>query len=201
MAEDERLAVVEHEVELIGDGASLPELDVLVARRIASLDPELQELLRVAAVLGDTFAPVHVAVAVGRPVLEATRSLERMMDAGFFEVSGDELTFRHDLVHETVYMSIAEPIRRDLHREVANRLTAAGVPAAVIARHVLVGAREGDASAAGLLRQVGGEVAPFAPATAVLHLTRALEVEPDPVVKADRGERARPILVRREFGR
>lgn len=94
-----RLKLVEHRAVLSGD--PLPRaLSVLLDRRIAGLTPETADVLKVAAVLGDGFAPHSLAAVMGRSTAAVLPALDEAIQAEILVSRGSGLAFRHDLVRE-----------------------------------------------------------------------------------------------------
>ncbi len=109
--------------QVAGANEPLPrEFRLGVLRRLAQLDSNVQDVVRVASVLGSSFLARDLATVADRPLVELLPLLGHAVDAGVLEARGDALAFRHGLVREAVYEHIAPGVRRDLHREVGWRL-------------------------------------------------------------------------------
>jgi DNA-binding SARP family transcriptional activator len=108
-------------------------LDGFIGRRLATLSAAALRLVRCAAVSGQDFS-----LALASSVLEchpidlsdAWRELEQT------HVFRDGL-FAHDLIFETALAAVPAQIARDLHRRVAQHLSAQHAPAARVAHHWL----------------------------------------------------------------
>ena len=174
-----RLVATGDEVELIDQAIDEVSLDDLIARQLGALSGPDRELLRTASLLGRTFAPRHLAAATGSALSEGVDGLERLLRAGLLVPVRDDLAFRHDLVRHAVYETIPAPLRVDLHRDLADRLAAAGFPAAVVAAQYLKGARPGDGEAVVVLRQAAREAMATMPGRAGRYLERARELVSD----------------------
>jgi DNA-binding CsgD family transcriptional regulator len=149
-----------------------------VVRRLGTLPVPVQDMLRVAALLGSTFDARHVAVAMRSSVIELAPLIEEAVAAGVLRERNEALAFRHDLVREAVYQNVPAGLRRDLHREVGQRLGAAGIDLLIVAQQVSLGAEPVDPDAAGWLCRAADDVASRAPAVAVDLLERALGLLP-----------------------
>ncbi|MGI8929200.1 MAG: helix-turn-helix transcriptional regulator [Candidatus Limnocylindrales bacterium] len=101
-------------------GAPLPAAmrDVLLAR-VASVDADTQELLRIVAAGGAQVSTQIVAMVAGSEPAEAEASLREAVDRRLIvptESDGDErLAFRHALVQEAVYSELLPGERARLH--------------------------------------------------------------------------------------
>jgi hypothetical protein len=163
------------EVESLGAQAGLA---VSILYRLSLLPADSIELLRAAAICGRTVDVAELSMLTGQDTLALAESLRGAGRAGIVETSGDKLSFRHELIHDALYQDWPVPVRRALHRELAERLAAAGAPAWRIARHLSLGAEAGDVNAVAWLHRTGLELAPRDPAAAVTMLERAAELAP-----------------------
>ena len=161
-------------VELISGGIP-PSLPLLILHRLSFLAPATLELLRVASVLGASFAVADLSAVVGRPTAGLLGALEEAIAAGILESRGELLGFRHDLIWEALYQDLPAPLRRSLHLDAGRALAAAGAPPEQVAEQLVRGASAGDTQAMDWLRRAAREAAPRAPAVAVELLQRALE--------------------------
>src|SRR5919202_756695 len=118
-----------------------------VVRRLRALPEAVVELLRAAAVLGESFTVADVAALGGRSPSETARLLTRAADEGLLRSDGMALGFRHDLLREAVELALPLPLRATLHREAARLLRARGAAPAVIAHHLVAGGGDDDAIA------------------------------------------------------
>ena len=189
--------------ELVAAGAIsaevvLPEaLADVLRERIEDLSEPAQELLKVASVAGRRVSHGLLVAAAGRPEAELEAGLREAI-AGQVMVA-DPVTetyrFRHALLQETVYGDLLPGERSRLHGTYARLLTDSG-PAAELAHHCLAG-HDLPGALAAMVRAATEATAVSAPAEALGHLTRAIEVwdrVPDAAVVAeiDRG----PLLLR-----
>ncbi|MYS84971.1 ATP-binding protein [Embleya scabrispora] len=108
-------------------GAVSPGVRAAVHRRLALLDEAVVELLRVASVLGPSFDIGPLARAAGVGEIAARRLLAQAVDAHVLEpVENGGVAFRHDLVREALYTSLADDRRCRLHAAVVRALPATG---------------------------------------------------------------------------
>ncbi|MGA9278647.1 AAA family ATPase [Ilumatobacter sp.] len=133
-------------LRLIGGGADLPDImrqtagnplllqavdpddgsvdmQSAVHRRLASLDKEVQETLRLMSVLGLEFELRVAAVANRRDELELLEDLERAVAARLLDDVGlDRFRFAHALVRSSLRDELSSARRTRMHRRVADAL-------------------------------------------------------------------------------
>jgi DNA-binding CsgD family transcriptional regulator/tetratricopeptide (TPR) repeat protein len=145
----------------------------LVVRRLADLPSATRELLQVTAVFGDAATLRDVAAVARRSPTEVVGQLNEAFAAQLLDEADDRVVFRHQLVHDAIYMRIPASARRLLHREAAEALTAAGADRLHVADHLMLGAERGDEQAITLLRDTAREASARAPLVAVELVRRA----------------------------
>lgn len=157
-------------------------LSDLVVRRLRHLPTATLELLRAAAVLGDSVSVRDVAAVARRSTAEVVGQLGDAFDLQLLDEVAKRIVFRHQLVHDAIYQHIPSPLRLLLHREAAGALMAAGADRLDVADHLLLGAEPGDAQVVGWLREAAVDAATKAPLVAVELLRRAeaLVADSDP---------------------
>lgn len=156
---------------------SLPRsLRLTVLRRLATLLEETQQLLKIASVLGTSFAARDLSIVTGRAVIEFLAAITEATRAGFLRDEEGYLTFRHDVIREAIYEDIPLPIRKELHRHAGIALGAAGVPPIGVAGHLSLGASVGDVEAVEWLHRAALDIAPRSAPVAVELLERAREL-------------------------
>ncbi len=101
-----------------------PQLRRLVGARVAMLPPDVQDLLDVAAVVGERLDPAVLARATAAEVQDVSAQLAVAVDAGVLRSRGDGLLFEHALVRDAVYAGLSPDARGELHRRVALALDA-----------------------------------------------------------------------------
>ena len=131
---EDRLAVRPGvEAELERPGESPPTLSTAIADRLGFLRPETQHVLRMAALLGSDFSVLDLAAVLGRPVPSLAGELVEAHEAGILVETGSRSMFRHSLIRHALYERAPVPLRIGLHRQAAEALAAAGMPAERVA--------------------------------------------------------------------
>ena len=105
----------------------------LLEQRIAALSAEGLLLVRIATVAGSDFSPDLAQAVSGRDVLELADAWSVLERLGIFDVRG----FAHDLMLEAAMRLLPQPIRRVIHRRVAEFCKERGAPPARLAQHWL----------------------------------------------------------------
>jgi DNA-binding CsgD family transcriptional regulator len=155
-----------------------PSLRTVVVRRLSGLRPRSVEMLRAAAVLGESFSARDLAIVADAPLPDVLEALDEPVDAGFVTGESGTFTFRHDLVRDALYEDIAPAARKAMHLHTAHALAGAGAEPIRIAEHLALGAEAGDRQAAMWMRDAAVDVAPRAPVTAAELLQRAARLLP-----------------------
>jgi predicted ATPase len=105
-----------------------PALHALLAARLDRLDAAERSALALGAVAGDVFEPAAVHALAGgitRAALE--QACDRLVERDLLvRVEGARLRFRHDLVREAAYASLAKSARARLHERHAEWLAGRG---------------------------------------------------------------------------
>jgi tetratricopeptide (TPR) repeat protein len=175
---------------LAEDDASVPEsVRHAVGVRLARLGEEADELLAVAAVLGEAVDARLLATVAGRAPDDVEPLLDELLDARLLRAGDRGFEFTHALVREAVGAEI-NPLRRArLHRRTAEALAAAGEESHLeeIAHHLSEAA---DERAAGYLRRAGDH------ALAMLAYEEAAELY-GRALEAAEGAAAAPLLLAR----
>jgi DNA-binding CsgD family transcriptional regulator len=149
-----------------------------VLRRLAALPETTQDALRVASLLGASFAPADLATACGTSVVELTRTLQPAIAGAILEDRPPVVSFRHALIRDAVYEHIPLSMRRELHREIARALAESSGDARTVAHHLGLAAAGEDPEAAAWMRRAASDVAQASPAVAVELLERARDLLP-----------------------
>jgi DNA-binding CsgD family transcriptional regulator len=147
-----------------------------VLRILGGLDPGVRGVLRAGAILGSTFTSRQLVAASGRSTVALMQPIEEAIRAGFLHDKQGSLAFRHDLVRAVVYDQIPEPLRRSVHRAVAQALADAGEPELTVAAHFARGGEPGDHAAVNWLHRSARRVCTTSPETALALIDRALEL-------------------------
>ena len=117
-------------------------IESVVAERMGHRALPEQVVLKLASVIGDTFAPGLLARLMGEQPASAGvgEVLVNLQEAGLLVATAGDHSFRHQIIRMVVYDSLTETDRRSLHRRVAEylegsgRLSAGGI-AALLAHH------------------------------------------------------------------
>jgi DNA-binding CsgD family transcriptional regulator len=128
------------------------EFVTAMARRLAGLSSSARELVELVATAG---RPLPVRDAFGlMPSLgscDGADGLAGAVESGLITVAADALAFRHDLVRETIYATLAGDRARQLHAHLADyHLRVLGEPL-VAASHARAAATPGDLASALIL--------------------------------------------------
>ena len=129
-----------------GDGAPQPtSLSHTVKERVARAGSDVEELLRVAAVVGTRFDVDFVAELADIAIGDAVRRAQHALRAGLLEAAGDHFQFAGSIIRDVLYDTTPAPIRASHHRRAAARLV--DRPEAAALHHAAVGdwARAHDA--------------------------------------------------------
>ena len=117
-------------------GADPPaRLRAAVLRRVAECGPDVERVLRLAAVIGNDFHVSDLELLSGEGAAALATPLHAATRAGVLtdSPSAATLRFTHDLVRETILADCPAALRVALHRDAAVVLGDAGAPASRIA--------------------------------------------------------------------
>jgi DNA-binding SARP family transcriptional activator len=121
-----------------GDGAPQPaSLSQTVKERVARAGSDVEELLRVAAVVGTRFDLDFVAELADIAIGDAVRRAQHALRAGLLEAAGDHFQFAGSIIRDVLYDTTPAPIRTTHHRRAAARLI--DRPEAAAVHHAAVG--------------------------------------------------------------
>jgi DNA-binding SARP family transcriptional activator len=102
------------------EAAALPDsLMAAVLERVRRTGSPVEEVLRVAAILGSTFEPAIAAPMLGIPIEVAGRRIEAARRARLLREAGREFEFANDLIREILYRTTPLPTRIARHRRAA----------------------------------------------------------------------------------
>lgn len=161
-------------------GALPSSLGVLVLHRLSFLPAETLDALRLAAFLGATSSASDLCRISSVSAFALASKLRPALVAGVLESDGERFRFRHDVIREALYLDIPEPLRNQLHLDVAEALTEADAPPERIAEHLLRGASRESPDSVPALRAFADRLAARAPGLAADVLARAAELGPGP---------------------
>jgi DNA-binding CsgD family transcriptional regulator len=126
---------VEARFELDSRGAGLDEL---IRAQLAQLDPPTRDVLAAMAVWGTEVGAGDLGRVLPGHADELDEPLARAIASGLVRRDpAGTVGFSHDVFRDVTYDELAEAQRRDLHRQVAEVLTAAGYRPSLIADHLL----------------------------------------------------------------
>jgi DNA-binding SARP family transcriptional activator len=162
----------------------LPEgVKETIELRLARLEPDTVDWLRVASVVGRDFDPALVEQLMAVDEERFLTSLEEAIDAGLLVESSREsghYSFSHALIRETLYDGMSAQRRARIHGRVAETLEGAAEPPSLgaLAYHFTRAGRRADADKAiAYATQAAAEAtALLAHEDAAQHYSRALEL-------------------------
>jgi DNA-binding CsgD family transcriptional regulator len=173
----------EHAARLLQIGAQ--GVSRAVGLRLARLPPAALALLRAAAILGDGAELRHAAALAGVEAGELGPAAAALVRLDLLRRE-DPLEFFHPVVRRAVYETLDVVERGAAHRSAAELLLEAGAPPESAAGHLLRVVPQADAFVVSTLRQAADRsLAQGAAEAAVGYLTRALEEQLDPAVRAE----------------
>ncbi|MDQ3380225.1 MAG: AAA family ATPase [Actinomycetota bacterium] len=180
-----------------------PSLRHTILRRMSSLPEETLDVLKVASVLGTTFALADLTTVTRQSPATLVGHLTDAVGAGFVHDLGGRFAFRHDLVREVLYVELLPTLRTSLHLDAARSLAAAGSSPGQVAAHFSLSAAHGDAEAVAWLTRAARELVGHAPTVAIELFERALELAPlsDPIRVDLNVGLIRPLVWTGELGR
>jgi predicted ATPase len=150
-----------------------------IQRRVASLAPVTQDVLRAGALAGSTVLPDVVAAVTGHPVAAVDAAAVEAVSAGVLHSAGGELRFAHDLFRESIGEAVDADTRPALRLAIARALEARAerggdVDAAELASHFRAAVSHGglDRAVAWALRAAETDRASLALSEAATHLRR-----------------------------
>ena len=159
----------------IGDASPLASIAVA---RFAGLDPETQMALRAAAILGRNVRLDDLASVLGRAPVDVLRQVEELVRADVFLEPTEHLTFRHDIIRDTVLADTPPLVHDALDRRATEVLLRAGSSPLDLARRLASSAALGDAAAARSLAEAAQLTSVSDPFTAAQLAERAHDIAP-----------------------
>jgi DNA-binding CsgD family transcriptional regulator len=172
----------EHVPRLLEIGAQ--GVSRVVGLRLARLEPEALALLRAASILGDGVELRHAAALAGMDANELGPAAAALVRLDLLR-SEDPVEFFHPVVRTAVTETLDVVEREAAHRAAAELLVGAGAPAESVAGHLLRVTPRADLFVVSTLRQAAERsLAQGAAEPAIGYLTRALEEEVEPALRA-----------------
>lgn len=118
----------------------------------------------------------ELATVSASSVAALSATLGAAVAAQVLQDDGTGLRFRHDLIHEAIYMDVPASIRIAWHRDAAHRLADAGAHPQVVAAQMLRSALPGDTEAIEQLARAARDIAPGFPDVGAELFERALDL-------------------------
>jgi DNA-binding NarL/FixJ family response regulator len=177
LSEEGLVQVTDDEVHLAAHGVPRRMLDS-VGAQVARLSPDTRDLLQMASVLGQRFSVDELAAIMDRQPMALLRPVREAIGAGLVVEDGERLSFRHDLVRESIDAGLPVAMRRAMQRRALEVMLEHGAPPSDVARLVMEVAQPGDLQAIAVLRRAAAEIAHVSPAVAAPLSRRALELAP-----------------------
>ncbi|TWP46102.1 AAA family ATPase [Lentzea tibetensis] len=147
---------------------------------LGRVSAEAVRLAGAAAVLGTGSDPWLAGELAGLDASELSGAVEALAAANVLTSDDDHLVFAHPVVREAVLTDLGPVARAALHARAATSLLAANAPVDRVAAHLVQAPKGTLPDAAGVLRRAATALlAAGDAATAVAHLTRAIDEAPD----------------------
>jgi DNA-binding SARP family transcriptional activator len=102
-----------------GDAPAPESLRDAVLARVGRAGPDVEEFLRVGAVLGSTFDLVTVSDLLDVPLEESARRSDRAVRARLLNEAGPTFEFANDLIREILYRTTPQPVLTARHGRAA----------------------------------------------------------------------------------
>ncbi len=154
-----------------------PEVERVVLQRLALLSDAANQVLRVAAVLGEAFSFSLLRRVSPLDQSVTLRALNEVLRHRLLEKAEAGYRFGHNTVRAAVYATISSNERRLIHRRAAQALEAIGQgEASVLAHHYILGGLP-EKAAAYFLEAGKHALALYALPLAQRHFSRAMELE------------------------
>jgi DNA-binding CsgD family transcriptional regulator len=170
--------------------AHIPQwMHMLAASRLEGLSAGSRQFTETASVLGRSFRLEDVAEIVNQSPGALLAALDEAVSAHLLTAAPDGLAFTHEFVRQAAAQMLPESVRQALHWQFGHMLLARGGSAVPAARHLLNGARPGDAVGLAGLDRAAAELLPFAPQAAADLGTAALAL----TAPTDPGRAARAV--------
>ncbi len=146
--------------------------------RLDQMSELAHQVAAVATALGRRFPFDDLAAMLERPPSALMGPVEEMLHAGLFVETDNMLTFRHDLILETVRASLPRSVTRALDRQAATVLMARGALPLEVAARLAASAEPGDEVAITTLSKAADTLETTDPGAAADLSRRALDLAP-----------------------
>lgn len=151
-----------------------------VNRRLQSLSPLTKKTLKLAAVLGTSFAPKDLSMMLDESPVSLLTVLDEALACGLVVCRSDDFAFRSEPVWRVVLDSVPPPVRVLLHRQAATMLLSEPDGMEAAALHLAHSAQHGDAEAVRIISQAAERLLVSDPVTAASLVTRGMDLlEPE----------------------
>lgn len=143
-----------------GPSPAVARLAAAIGQQLAQVTPDARAVIELVAVAGRPLAIAGAAELLPQLSNAAREAAVRQaLDSGLLVIVEHRLTFRHDLIRESVYEGIDTDRRRELHRRFATSLLEAHAPLAA-APHAQAGSAGGDVAGAAILAAAAERLVP-----------------------------------------
>ncbi len=157
-----------------GTGWHVPRsLVEAIQQRLGFLPRQVRRTLGMVAVLGQTIDVTELSLVLDTPVTALSEVVDEGMAAGLLADDRGTLTFRHELIRESLAEHLPSSVRAALHLRAGRILAASGAPVERVAGHLLSGSLL-DRSTLAWLLDAADALTARAPDLAVPLLRRAL---------------------------
>ena len=154
-----------------------PPLLRSIQARVSELSPRARDILQVAAVLGNSFAPDDLGEMLGQGPTELLAPLQEALHAGLLRTHGDVFTLYREPVWRAVLGTLPVPLRAMLHRQAAAMLRdRPGVAVEAVAAHLVHCAEVGDKAAIATIRQAAEMLLPSSPRAAATFAVQGMRI-------------------------
>jgi DNA-binding CsgD family transcriptional regulator/tetratricopeptide (TPR) repeat protein len=148
----------------------------MIHRSLQSLSPFTKKALKLAAVLGTSFAPKDLSKMLDESPGSLLTVLDEALACGLVVCRSDDFAFRSEPVWRVVLDSVPLPVRVLLHRQAATMLLSEPDGMEAAALHLVHSAQHGDAEAVRIISQAAKHLLTSDPLTAASLATRGREL-------------------------
>jgi DNA-binding CsgD family transcriptional regulator len=154
-----------------------PPLLRSIQARLSELSPRARDVLQVAAVLGNSFAPDDLGEMLDQRPTQLLAPLQEALHAGLLRTHGDVFTSYREPVWRAMRGTLPAPLRAMLHRQAAAMLRGRpGVAVEDIAAHLVHCAEVDDEAAIATIRQAAELLLPSSPRAAAAFAIQGMRI-------------------------
>jgi DNA-binding CsgD family transcriptional regulator/tetratricopeptide (TPR) repeat protein len=158
----------------------LPErVSTSMRERLARMSGSARRAATVAGSLGRAFSVSDLGTMLGLRPSAVLASVEVLMEAGIVTERGEQLSFQHDLIRESVRQACPPSARRALDRQAADVMLARGALPVEVATQLAASAEPGDEVAITILLAAAEALSTTDPGASADLSRRALELAPE----------------------